>query len=156
MAEAEVRALYFGDLASRYARRKQWIVAVAFVLSSGAAITALGQATPIWFPGILGLAVAALTGYSIGFNLDDRVLALARLHSGWNHLADDYERLWNRWYEGDAERFLLELQRRARELSESGTKAPYQQERIEYWEQHVFSRYSDPTASRDRAVVEAT
>ena len=138
MAEAQVRALYFGELASKNVLQKKLIVAITFVLSSGAALTAFGQWTPMWFPGALGLAIAVLTGYSIGFNIDGRASEMARLHSSWEHLAHDYERLWNRWYEPDAERVLVELQRRARELSEAGTKAPYKRKRVEYWGCHVL------------------
>ena len=32
---AETRALYFGDLTSRYTAQKQWITGVSFFLSSG-------------------------------------------------------------------------------------------------------------------------
>jgi len=35
MLAAETRALYFGDLASRYTRQKQWIAGISFFLSSG-------------------------------------------------------------------------------------------------------------------------
>ena len=154
MAEAEVRALYFGELAAQYSRRKQGIVAVSFVLSSGAAITALGNWAPVWGPGLLSLAVAVLMGYSIGFNLDDRAATMAKLHSSWDHLACDYGRLWSRWYEPEAERVLSELQRRARELSEAGVKAPYRPDRVEYWGKHVYSRYSDSLDS-SQGVTEA-
>ncbi|MGH8335666.1 MAG: hypothetical protein ACRETL_02305, partial [Gammaproteobacteria bacterium] len=34
MLAAESRALYFGDLASRYTRRKQWITGVSFFFSA--------------------------------------------------------------------------------------------------------------------------
>ena len=156
MAEAEVRALYFGELASKCMQLKQWIVAVSFVLSSGAALTALGEWTPMWFPGLLSLAITVLMGYSIGFKLDDRASEMARLHSSWDHLADDYEHLWNRWYEPDAERVLVELQRRARELSEAGTKAPYKSDRVEYWGSHVYSSYPNLLDASKKTVTEET
>jgi len=34
---AETRALYFGDLASRYTHQKQWITGLSFFFASGAA-----------------------------------------------------------------------------------------------------------------------
>ena len=42
LLNAEARSLYFGDLASRYTRHKQWITGVSFFFSSGAAATIFG------------------------------------------------------------------------------------------------------------------
>ena len=151
MAEAEVRSLYFDELATRYSRQKQWIITLSFFLSSGAAITALGQVAPIWVVGLLGLAVAGLTAYSIGFNLEDKAVSMAKLHASWERLAHDYERLWNRWYESDAERVLDELRHRAIELSEAGVKAPYRPDRIKRWSKHVYSSYSHSPSSSEAA-----
>ncbi|MBI4469607.1 MAG: hypothetical protein HY650_09840 [Acidobacteria bacterium] len=44
MAEAEVRAFYFADLAARATRQKQIITGVSFFLSSGAAATVIEDA----------------------------------------------------------------------------------------------------------------
>ena len=142
MVEAEVRSLYFGELSNQYSRRQRWILSLSFLLSSGAGITALGQATSVWVPGLLALAAAALIAYSIEFSLVDQTAEMAKLHSSWNRLADDYERLWHRWYEDDAERILGERQHRAAELSEAGMKAPYKRDRVEYWGKHVYSSYT--------------
>ena len=137
--EAKVRSLYFGELATIYLRQKQWIVAISFVLASGSAVAAFGEILPLWTLGFPGLIVAALTGYSIGFGLDEKVSAIAKLHSSWNRLADDYERLWNHWKEPGAEKALAELRRQARELSEAGLKAPYKPARMKRWAKHVHS-----------------
>jgi hypothetical protein len=44
MLAAETRSLYFGDLASRYTRKKQWITGLSFFLSFGAAASFIGKA----------------------------------------------------------------------------------------------------------------
>ena len=141
MAAAEIRAFYFGELASQYSRQQRWIASFSFLFASGAGITVLGQGTPLWVPGLLGFAVAALQAYSIGFAVGDQASAAAKLHASWDHLSDDYERLWNRWHETDAERVLVELQRRDVDLSAAGTKTSYKPDRLEYWGRHVYSSY---------------
>ena len=90
---------------------------------------------------VMSSVIAALMAYSIGFALDEKVPAMAKLHSSWDHLADEYERLWQRWYEPDAEKKLEALQQRARELSEAGVRAPYKSDRVDYWGKFVYSRY---------------
>ena len=56
MAEAEVRSLYFGDLAARYTKRKQTIAAASFFLSSGAAAS-LWATMPAWVPLTMAIIV---------------------------------------------------------------------------------------------------
>ena len=46
---AEVRSLYFGDLASLYTTQKQWITGASFFLSSGAAALLIAK-LPVWIP----------------------------------------------------------------------------------------------------------
>ena len=151
MVEAEVRALYFGELASQYSCRQRWIASLSFLLASGAGMTILGAGTPLWVPGVLGLAVAALQAYAIGFAVVDQASAAAKLHASWDHLSDEYERLWNRWYEPDAERVLAELQRRDVDLSVAGTTVPYKLDRLEHWGRHVYSSYPNAEAEPDAA-----
>jgi len=57
MLDAEARSLYFGDLASSYTKRKQWITGLTFFLASGAAATLIGKA-PQWVPIVLSLIAA--------------------------------------------------------------------------------------------------
>lgn len=53
---AEVRSLYFAEMASRYSRRKHVITFVTFFLASGAASSILAKADP-WIPLVLSVAV---------------------------------------------------------------------------------------------------
>lgn len=141
MIEAEVRSLYFGDLAARYTKQKQIITGVAFFLSSGAAAT-LASKTNYWFPLSMSALSALLTAYSIAVGLDRKVATMAKLHSLWSQLEAGYDRLWNHWYEEDAEKQFKELLKRGREASEMGTtEAPYDERLIDKWEDRVYARY---------------
>ena len=78
MLEAEVRSLYFADMASQNTKRKHWIVGLSFVTSSGAAVTFFGDPAN-WMPAMLGFFVALLNGSAIAVNLDQRALVLSKL-----------------------------------------------------------------------------
>src|SRR5439155_4193515 len=140
MVEAEVRSLYFADLASRYTKRKQIITGISFFLSSGAAAT-LAAKLPTWIPLVLAVVVAFTTAYSIAVNLDKCITIMVKLHHQWNHLSADYERLWNHWRDDEAEEVLADLVRRAREASEAGTEMPYDKDAINKWQEMVYSRF---------------
>ncbi len=138
---AETRSLYFGDLANRNSKLKQWITGISFFLSSGAAVTVITKA-PSCVPVICSLLVAVLTAYSIAVGLERKVRTLAKLHYTWNQIADDYALLWNHTYTDEAESELQDLLRREREISElATTEAPYDQVRLGKWQDHVFRQY---------------
>ena len=145
--QAKVRSLYFADLVASCAKRKQWVTGLSFVLSSGAAMTALA-AFNAWVPtsiglvsAALGLAVAILAGYSIAVNLDQRILLLMKLHMSWKDLSNEYQRLRQHADDDDAERVLEQLLRRAGDISgEACVGAPYKKEIVEKWEDFVYSQ----------------
>ncbi len=146
MIEAEVRSYYFGELVARYSKQKQLITGLSLMLSSGVAAT-LGAKAPGWIPLVLSAVTAFLTAYSIAVGLDKRAVNMAKLHYEWNHLCSDYERLWNHWYDQDAEQSLGELLKRAREVSEKGTTdAPYEPDLIQKWFEFVNDRYQSVAA----------
>jgi hypothetical protein len=146
MVEAEVRSLYFADLASRYTKRKQIITGISFFLSSGAAATVVAK-LPWWVPVTLSLIVAVASAYSIAVGLDRCIKTLSKLHSEWNRLSADYERLWEHWFDDDAEQVLTELQKRARDASEMGTEMPYNEDSRDKWENLVYSRFNQATVA---------
>jgi hypothetical protein len=131
MVEAEVRSLYFGDLANRYTRRKQIISGLSFFLSSGAAATIIAKA-PDWVP----------------VGLDRYISSMTKLHCGWNELASAYERLWNRWRADDAERIFEELIKRGMDLSELATEMPYREKLMDKWRDLVYSRFRPDVHSK--------
>jgi hypothetical protein len=135
---AEVRSLYFGDLASVYTRRKQWITGLSFFLSSGAAATLIAK-LPVWVPIVLSMIVALITAYSVAVNLDSKIRTMAKLHYAWNQIGNDYRRLWNHTYSEEAESEFADLQRRELELSElATTDAPNEPKRMLRWQDQVF------------------
>jgi uncharacterized membrane protein len=141
MLAAETRSLYFGDLAFRYTRVKQWITGLSFFLSSGAAATLIGKA-PGWVPIVLSLVVAVITAYSMAVGLDRKVSTMAKLHSSWNRIAQEYSRLWNHTSDDDAEEQMEKIVRLAVEPSElATTDAPNDQKLLGQWQDRVFSFY---------------
>lgn len=141
MIEAEVRSLYFADLASRYTQRKQIITGMSFLLSSGAAAT-LAARTSFWVPLVMSSISAVMTAYSIAVGLDRKAAMMAKLHSDWNQLYTDYDRLWNHVSDDDAESQLDELIKKGRDASEKGTtEAPYNERLIEKWQDRVYAQY---------------
>lgn len=144
MFEAEVRSMYFGDLASRYTRRQQIISGISLFLSSGAAATILAL-VPSWIPVTMSAIVAGLTAYSISASLQRTIAMTTKLHVTWNQLAMDYERLWHHWQDEDAEEIFKQLQARASEASQLGTEAPYKEALIAKWEARTREKYVPAT-----------
>ena len=137
MLSARVRSLYFGDLATRYTTRKQIITGLCFFLTSGAFATSIAK-MPVWVTSVSSILAAILLAYSMAVGLDKAASQMAKLHSAWNQLSTDFERLWNHWHEDTAERVLDDLQRRAAEVSQLSTDAPFDEELIAKWEDRVL------------------
>jgi hypothetical protein len=141
---AETRALYFSDLASTYARQKQWITGLSFFLSSGAAATLIGK-LPAVVPIVLSLVTAALTAYSIATGLDRKTSTMAKLASTWREIAAAYDRLWNHTYDIDAEKQLDEIIESERMPSDlAATDAPIDEKRLTRWQSRVFRLHRLP------------
>ena len=139
MLAAETRSLYYGDLASRYTRRKQWITGLSFFLSSGAAASLIGKA-PGWVPVLLSIVVAGITAYSMAVSLDRKIGTVAKLHSSWNRIAQEYDRLWSHASDGDAEEQLAKIIQMEWEPSElATTDAPNDQKLLGEWQDRVFN-----------------
>jgi hypothetical protein len=85
--------------------------------------------------------------------LDRYISSMTKLHYGWNHLATDYERLWNHWRDDDAERILEELVKQAMEMSEQATEMPYHEKLIDKWRDVVYSRFKQDMPSEQVSTV---
>ncbi len=139
MLAAETRSFYFGDLASRYTVRKQWITGASFFLSSGAAATIIAKA-PTWIPAILALIAAAASAYSIATNLDGKIGTMSKLHSTWGRIMVEYERLWNHTYTENAEDELDRIIQLEEEPSElATTEGPNDEKLLGKWQERVFA-----------------
>jgi len=135
---AEVRSLYFADLANVLSARKQWMAGISFFLSSGAAATLLAK-QPTWIAIVLSIIVALMAAYSFALNLDIKIKTMAKLHLSWSQLNAEYTHLWNHAYAEGAEQELEDLMRREQELSElAATDAPNDQKRLGRWQDHVI------------------
>lgn len=143
---AETRSLYFGDLASKYSRRKQIVTFSSFFLSSGAAAAAFSHA-PSWLPVLLATIVAVMNAYAVAVTLDSRIRTMSKLHYGWNQISSEYFRLWNHTYADGADDEFYELAAREQELSElATTDAPYDEKLMLRWQQQVFRQHHLPLA----------
>ena len=139
--EAEIRSLYFADLTTRFTLRKQIITGLAFFLSTASAATVIGK-FPWYVPVALSAVVALATGYSIATGLDRRISTLSKLHTEWNSLWGEYDRLWNRWYDDETDAEMAGLIKRGREASLlATTDAPYYEDLMNRWSEHVYKSY---------------
>jgi hypothetical protein len=145
MVEAEIRSLYFADLATRQTSLKQWITGGSLFLSSGAAAT-IASNLPFYIPLIMSALTAALSAYSIAAGLDKRISAMVRLHDDWNRLQLEYERLWHHWEDDDAEDTFRKLQDQERILSQAGIEIrPYDEALIDKWSTITYERHRPTT-----------
>lgn len=114
--DAEARACYFADIASRESTVKRWIVGGTFFLSSAAVVTLVSKLP--WVPLICSVLIATANGYQIAVGQDSKIKTAGKLHIGWLQLEHDYERLWSHTRDGDAESLLKQHLECERELSE--------------------------------------
>lgn len=139
MLAAETRAMYFSDLATQYARRKQLITGLSFFLSSGAAATIIARA-PGWVPVVLSVVTAALTAYSIAAGLDRKTSTMVKLASSWREIASAYDRLWNHAYDPGASADLYKIMQSENAPSDLAATdgLPIDEKRLDTWQQRVF------------------
>ncbi len=143
---AEVRALYFADIATRYTTQKQWISGASFFLASGAAATLLSK-SPAWVPILLACLTALLSAYSVARGLDGATRTMSKFQFSWSELASGYEALWNNIYADEAGTRLELLVSRERDLSsQASTEAPNDQKRMAHWQTQVFRQHHLETA----------
>jgi hypothetical protein len=88
------------------------------------------------------LVVAAATAYCIAVNLDGKIHTMAKLHSAWNRIAQEYSRLWSHTGDQDAEDRLEQIVEMEREPSTlATTDAPNDQKLLGEWQDRVFALY---------------
>jgi len=67
---------------------------------------------------------------------------MARLHSAWSGISQEYTRLWSHVGDEDAENQLKKIIEMSREPSElATTDAPNDQKLLEKWQDRVFALY---------------
>ena len=146
MRAAKVRSLYFGEILSRYTKRKQWVQGISLAFSSGAVLTAIGRVGPEW-TSVLAAIVAIANVWAISTNLDQQLLTLTALRTSWEALRIKYSDVWSRWYEDGAARRFKALEHRANDLGMVATTgAPWDERAVARWERFVDSGWSSEGA----------
>jgi hypothetical protein len=142
MLASQMRALYFGELVSRYQRLDRMLGVALLILTSGAAATILSRLPDAfyWITASLATASAAVSAWRLLGRYADYAARAADLHLQWNHLAADYEGLWNNLYADNAEARLAELQARGRELSKASTQFPAKKRMLIRWWDYVSAQ----------------
>jgi hypothetical protein len=83
-----------------------------------------------------------MTAYSIAVGLDRKIATMAKLHSAWNRISQEYNHLWSHIEDQDAESQLERLLGMEREPSElATTEAPNDQKLLAKWQARVFALY---------------
>ncbi|HEX3683791.1 MAG TPA: hypothetical protein VHU83_14750 [Bryobacteraceae bacterium] len=132
MLFADMRANYFAELVRHYLMLDKWMRVATLVAASGTLGTALAQVDS-------GIRLAVpIVATAISFwLLISQYGSLARdasdLHSGWNAIKRDYERLWNNLSSDGAAEDYYRIYDEAEVLSKSGTKFPNKTTRLSHW-----------------------
>lgn len=146
---AEMRAAYFGDLASTYYSRQRIATWVTLFFSSGAVVAFLTRVPPgSWWDDISPWALAILPLVAAGASLYALVaqnikagLDSADLHLRWNKLANEYERIFQSQQVSDVEGLLAKLADTRAEVSKSGTAFPNDEKRMAKWFDLVVAQH---------------
>jgi hypothetical protein len=117
--EAEARALYFGDHASKECRRKRNIGIATVIIGSSTFVSILGK-VPV-LPEACSAAIAFLGLYQIATSQDDTIRTYGELQLGWTQLDHDFDRLYSRPRDVDAERTLSDCLTREAALAQKGS-----------------------------------
>jgi hypothetical protein len=141
---AEIRANYFADLSGQYAWKQRAATWLTLFFSSGAAASILANISEnfAWIRPVLAISTAAISLYSVVMQNQKFAVDASDLHSRWNRLANDYQRLWDGMYSEDAVSRLDALLAREEELSKAGTTFPNRERLMEKWETHVIAHHT--------------
>jgi hypothetical protein len=141
---AEIRANYFADLSTRYARKQRLSTWCTLFASSGAAVSVLAKLPTdlTWVTPTLAIVTAGISLYSVVMQNQKFAVDSSDLHARWSRLANDYQRLWDDMYSTGAMDHLNSLLGREEELSKAGTAFPNRRGLMEKWEEHVVSHHA--------------
>jgi hypothetical protein len=143
---AEIRACYFADMCSRYLSRQRWLTWATLLCSSGTATTVLASNLPQrwgFLKPILALLTTALSVLTVVQQNAKASADCAELHFTWNHLANQYEALWNDMDSNEADNQMKSLVEKSAEASRRGTAIPYRKSLMRKWQEHVEMHHSD-------------
>jgi hypothetical protein len=144
MLSAEIRALYFADMARWYTKQQQIVTWGILFLSSGAFVVFFVSNLPdhlLFLRPVLPLLAAALSLFSLVRQNQKLAFDATELHKKWNQLASDYRVLWDNVYIDDAQTVLAGLIQRGHDLSAPATTMPRNEKALSKWQDYVMSRY---------------
>lgn len=142
MLLAEMRALYFADLAVRYNRWQRALTLLTLFLSSGAFVTMIAK-LPENLPykeliaPLFALTAAALSAYSFAAQIPKRAIDASDLSFRWLKLMSQYESIWENTQAADAFERLQKADEAVMEASKSSHQIPYRKRIFSHWQDHV-------------------
>jgi hypothetical protein len=143
--EAEARCWYFGDLASREFRRKRYIGIATVVIGSSTFISILGK-VPV-LPQACSAAIAFLGMYQIATSQDDNIRTYGELQFGWTQLDHDFDRLYSRPRDVDAEQTLSDCLAREAALAQKGSTQTILDDKL--WQKRLDEVYKKHGGTED-------
>jgi len=146
---AEIRADYFADMGTRYARLHGWLTWSTLFFSGGTVVAVIGNLPTEygWLKPALALITTAMSLLSIIMQNPKKSAECADLHFKWNRMAAEYQSLWNNIYSDDAESKFASFVEKEAELSKASLAIPNRPKIVEKWERHVLLHRTGAPAS---------
>jgi len=135
---AEIRADYFADMGTRYARLHSLLTWLTLFFSVATVAAIIGE--PGWPKIVQALITTGLSLTSLIMQNPKKTSECADLHFKWNRLAAEYQALWNNVYSDDAEAKFGSLVEKEAELSKASMVIPNKPKIVVKWEEHVLSQ----------------
>ena len=154
MLAAEIRALYFADLAARYNARQAKATWATLVLSSGAVVSllaALPEEYALWVRLALTVTTVIVSAYSLAAQIQKRALEASDLHERWHRVAAEYQAIWENVGALDAFERLQKVDNTVAELSTASHQIPYRERLMRKWQVRVQAEWKQRTAPERRA-----
>jgi hypothetical protein len=146
---AEIRADYFADMSTRYARLHSWLIWSTLFFSAGTVAAIIGNLPDDygWLKPALALITTALSLLSIVMQNPKKSAECAELHFKSNRLAAEYQALWSNVYSDDAEAKFANLIEKEADVSKASLAFPNKPKIVEKWERHVLEQRTGAPAS---------
>lgn len=148
MLLAEMRALYFADLANRYNALQRNVTLAVLGVTSGAAASMVAELPEglAWISKALTFMAALLSYYLFAMQNQKRAQEATDLHYRWSQLAAEYESTWENVHADDALQRLDKADATAIELSKAGLHLPNRTKLVKKWQDVVEANWAARTA----------
>ncbi|MBI3770600.1 MAG: hypothetical protein HY271_19190 [Deltaproteobacteria bacterium] len=155
MLLAEMRALYFADLATQYNARQRHATWTTLVASSAAFASIIAHVPPEygWIRVAATFFTAVLSGYSLAMQVQRRAVEASDLHYRWNQVGREYSAIWENVEASDAFERLQKADTAVAELSKVSLQLPYRKSLMEKWQRHVEAEWKQRNALGQHAAA---